>query len=278
MNAPLSGTEPRDASTVIVVRESAEESFEILLIKRAQKSAFMGGAHVFPGGRIDPADADPTWHQHLDGGEGLALRLAEPDLGDKATSLYVGAARETLEEANVLLATCTSETARRVAREIASGTAFLAALAAEQLKLTCSAIWPWARWVTPSIEPKRFDTRFFVVRMPQGQEALHDGHEATMSDWLSPRQALGRHHDGTIVLAPPTLRTLEELSVYASSDALFEAAKTRVPPLVRPLFVEKNGVWTLLLPGDPDHPERDPVLAGPTRIVLEDGRWWSRPA
>lgn len=284
---------PRDAATVILMRDTDAGPPEIYLVKRNAAASFMGGAYVFPGGRLDDEDFLPEMRERAFGLDGslAASILGEADPA-RALGLYIAALRETFEEAGVLLAceedgrpleTASPRIERLLeegrARLLARETSFLALLKEFQVKLDVGALTYLARWVTPEVEPKRFDARFFIGHAPKDQRAVHDQAETTDGVWRSAEDVLARHKEGEIFLAPPTFRTLENLLPFQRAEEAIEAAKKTPAPVVRPcmLFGEDSEV-ILLLDHDPEHPSPGPgpFLPGPSRIVLKEGRWWSR--
>jgi hypothetical protein len=127
--------------------------------------------------------------------------------------------------------------------------------------------------VTPPIEIRRFDTRFFVTRVPPKQSPVHDDHEATDSVWIRPADAISASRRGDIVLPPPTWASLRELERFASVDAALLWAKARTVHRREPrVTTDVDGTRRIVLPGDPSLPEPEPV-AFETRFVLADGRW-----
>ena len=127
------------------------------------------------------------------------------------------------------------------------------------------ALETWSRWVTPTIERKRFDAWFFVARLPEDAVPTHDDHEVTASAWVDPIDALERYGDGEMIFAPPTWYTLWDLSRYAGVDAVIaEGARRHVRP-VMPRFEEVEGEMVILLPGDTLYPDGNGV-DGPTRL------------
>ncbi len=265
--------EPRDAATVILLREAAG-GFEIFMVKRHAKSGFMAGAYVFPGGTLD--DADHGWAR-VSGRDGVqaAALLGELD-PVKSLALHVAAIRETFEEAGVLLADCATDVDLEEARTRLNDGADFRALAEEHgLTLRADLLTPWSRWVTPTIERRRYDARFFLARAPGEQRAAHDRIEVTEGAWLSAQGALDRFEAGTISLPPPTLRTLEQLRSLSSVDAAFaSAAAAERPQPVQPHFVQLEHP-TLTLPGDPEHPLDERRIEGSTRFELIKGRFRS---
>lgn len=232
----------RPASTVIVLRASpstslrAGDPFEILMVRRNDKVAFMAGSFVFPGGRVDDSDRPPA-------GERLPAATF-PDLSDVDEAVYrMAAVRELEEEAGVYI--------------------------------TVNDLHPFAHWVTPEIETRRFDTRFFLARMPEGQNAIHDGGEMTALEWLSPREAIARFERRELLLPPPTWTSIRQIAKRTSIDDVMQWARTRKIVRVMPAFVKNEREFILMLPGDP----LCPTIPGwevpeETRFVLQDGTRW----
>jgi len=293
---PPEPVEPLDAATVIIVRENPRRPFEVLLMRRNARQNFMGGAFVFPGGRLDEADMADDLLPCLDAPPpGVNVLLQEPSLPvARARGLFVAAVRETFEESGILLANALnglpfdSSSPASVRRAACRGglrnhSLSLAEIARyEKLHYALDRLVPYSRWITPAVEPRRFDTRFFLARLPAGQTALQDHSEMTECQWLTPAEALSLHGEGMIVLMPPTLRTVEELSAFATADVLFSAAShRRIEPILPEGFVEGE-IYGVLLPNDPKYSlsGRRPSAAPGTasRIVMEDGIWKSRPA
>jgi 8-oxo-dGTP pyrophosphatase MutT (NUDIX family) len=267
----------RDASTVILLRE-ADGGVETFLLCRHHQSGFMGGAHVFPGGKVDPSDSGPSWRARVDPPtEEITERLGETD-AEVGLGLLVAAVRETFEEAGVLLASTAAGVDLASSREELLGGALFSELAtAIDVKIDSMALTPYARWITPKMESRRFDTRFYIAMLPEGQSASHDGTETTSATWLRPAGAIEDMLAGRIKLAPPTVRTLQWLARFDDAKSVIADALSRKPPLVRPRLVTADDGWFLALPGDPEHPESEPVLPGATRMVFDDGAWRDAP-
>jgi 8-oxo-dGTP pyrophosphatase MutT (NUDIX family) len=275
---------PRPASTVVVLRDAANGP-EVFMVRRHESTAFMGGAHVFPGGRVDAADADadPSW---CDGLEHARRQLASLPPAD-AAAFHVAAARELFEEAGVLLARADDRRFvslagadaharfRQYRGEVHDGAASLRAIVErDRLRLALDALVLFAHWVTPPIDTRQFDTRFFLTRVPPEQVPAHDDTETTHSAWMTPAEAIREAEAGRIVLPPPTWTSLRELEPFATVDAALAWAGTRDVDRRQPKLLEENGRRMLLLPGDPLHPD-SPAGDVPreTRFVFVDKRW-----
>ncbi|MEZ5288615.1 MAG: NUDIX hydrolase [Vicinamibacterales bacterium] len=134
---------------------------------------------------------------------------------------------------------------------------------------------PIAHWVTPEIEIRRYDTRFFLALMPEGQQARHDGSETTELVWATPADATARCRDGLIMLPPPTWTTLRLLERHPTLDEALQWARTRPIARVQPGFVRTADESVLTLPGDPSFPTIDGwEIPDETRFVLREGRGW----
>ena len=256
-----------------------DQPFEVFMVRRHGKSGFMAGAHVFPGGKLDDEDASDAL---LDRCIGLTAaeageRLAEDD-GRRALALHVAAIRETFEEAGVLLADGADAIELASARKKLHEGAFSFEhfVIDADLQLRVSDLQPQARWITPEIERRRYDTRFFLAPAPREQQATHDRIETTAGEWLSPASAIAKMDEGAIQLPPPTLRTLQVLASSTTIEAAFADAASRKPPTILPTFHDDDGTFVLALPGDSRHPVSERAFPGPTRLVLEGGRWWAR--
>jgi len=284
---------PQDAATVILIRTRPGEPYEIFLMRRDRNQSFMGGAYVFPGGRLDKADTDPQIVPCVGGlcAEEARRLLQEPDLDTaKALGLFLAAIRETFEEAGVLLAGDASgrpvgladpEKAARFNAyrlELHEGRLSLADLARQEaIRYAPDLLIPYSHWITPAIEPRRFDTRFFLARIPAGQVAVHDRMELTESRWMTPEAALVEHRAGRIVLMPPTLKTVEELSAFPRTEALFAAVRSQRIRTIFPEFFKTKDSFGIRLPQDPEYSldawRLEPRPGETTRIVMQDGIW-----
>ena len=260
----MTASAPRPAATVMLIRDRQAGGLEVFLMRRHPKSAFMGGAHVFPGGKVDAADGGPEIAARLD--------LPEGDLpeGEHGAASRVAAIRETWEECGVLLVHGGPPDAT-----LLEGPPDLARLLdGTALRLAGDALQYVACWVTPEQEPRRYDARFYLARAPAGQRAVHTDVETTSGGWFEPGEAVGAMHRGEVFLAPPTLRNLEILAEAADVDDAMARARTSPKPVVRPELRLEDGCAVILLPGDPElGPAEGPFVPGPTKMVLRAGRW-----
>jgi 8-oxo-dGTP pyrophosphatase MutT (NUDIX family) len=271
-------TPPRDAASVIILRDGPL-GLEVFLVKRHGLSDVLGGAYVFPGGKLDDSDLQLAATAHLDqDSQVLHSALAEPHLPmDVARGLYVAALREAFEECGVLFAQdAAHQHSLQLAERIKTGQSFNAVLGHLQLRLQTRALQPWSRWITPkmpSISSKRFDTRFLVAALPAEQIASHDNVETTESVWLGPRVALEQYWDNQIALAPPQIMTLAHLSRYADVASALRAARGVAPALIEPEPFNEDGERVICYPGDPRHSVRAAAMPGPTRLRFRNQRF-----
>lgn len=264
---------PRDASTLIVLRPAAER-FKVFLVKRHGKSGFMASAHVFPGGVIEEDDSSFERYCHGRSPSECAGVLNETN-ESLALRAHVAAIRETFEEAAMLLCTGSSvnEDERTQARdELNDGTIhFGDVLERFDSRLDLAELHPFARWITPTVERRRYDTHFFLTIAEEHESGVHDEREVTAGDWLDPAYAIEAANAGEIILPPPTLHTLLLLAGCESIEQALQLCPPS-PPRIQPVF-SKEEFPTLALPGDALHPISDAALPGPTRFELREGRW-----
>jgi glyoxylase-like metal-dependent hydrolase (beta-lactamase superfamily II)/8-oxo-dGTP pyrophosphatase MutT (NUDIX family) len=216
----------------------AASGVEVFLQRRAAGAAFLGGAHVFPGGALDSGDSDP---RVLARTLGLTASAADARLGlpGGALAYWVAALRECFEEAGILFAV--GADGRTLARErLAQAAAqrealnrgertFGEVLAAHELMLPVGELVYYDHWITPALRPRRFDTRFFVARAPDGQTGSHDDAEAVESLWIRPQEALARAERKTIDVAFATRTMLSELAGFDTVDAALAHARAKGP-------------------------------------------------
>lgn len=255
---------PLPAATVTLVRD-ADGGLEVLMLQRNFQSGFMAGMYLFPGGAVDPADYSPEICARC---SGLDDATASGILGLRQGGLayWVAAIRESFEEAGMLLA-CDARGAmlsfrdpllqdryRSHRRALNAGEAELGRLlAGEDLRLAADRLVYFSHWITPVGPPRRYDTRFFVARAPDAQDALHDDFETIGHAWMRPRDALDAHAAGRFDMRTPTRKTLELFSGYDAAEDLMAALRLRREvPAILPR-IARNG--QRLLPGDPGYEE-----------------------
>lgn len=255
---------------------------EAFCVLRHPKSSFLGGAVVFPGGKVDGADASDVWLDLAGEPHPRSLSFATP--AASARALSIAACRETLEEAGIVPVSGALNDIDALRAELAAHPdagggpgALAAALARRGLRLTLGALVPFARWVTPTAELRRFDARFYLLALPPGQVGRHDDHETTMSFWGRPSDVLDRFTRGEIFLAPPTTRTLELLAEAGTVQGALALAGEQTLLPICPAFIAGDPPY-LALPGDPSHEVLERRIAGTTRFVLQDGRFISAVA
>lgn len=260
------------AATVLLLRETASE-LQVLLTKRAPGLSFMAGLWVFPGGRMEVSDLAPALAARVDQAAiaATSARMLERDDGHAidvvtARGLLVAACRETFEESGVLLAVTRDGSAHwddtRLARVTARRAAasadpaeFARLLADEDLLLDLEHLVYWSHWITPAFESRRFDTRFFALRVPHDQEASVDHGELTHHAWLGESEVESHLSSGEMVLAPPTRLTLRDLwashRLHGGLDAMLDAERCRIVPPILPKRSPLEGDETeIVLPWD----------------------------
>jgi glyoxylase-like metal-dependent hydrolase (beta-lactamase superfamily II)/8-oxo-dGTP pyrophosphatase MutT (NUDIX family) len=238
----------RPAATIVVARDG-EAGVEILMVRRTRAVEFAGGAHVFPGGAVDPADSDPALVAAC---AGLDDAEASRRLGVPAGGLayWVCAMRECFEEVGLLYAYAGDSLARLEAPTRDART-FGERVRTAGLRLAADRLAYLSHWITQAGRPRRYDTRFFIAAAPEHQRPVHDGVEAVDHDWLAPRVALERHAQGAIHLMFPTIKTLELLARFARvADALDYAHSPRPMPAMAPRSAVGRQGPKLLMPGD----------------------------
>ncbi len=240
--APVSA---RPAATVLLLRDGAA-GLEVFMVVRHREIEFAGGALVFPGGRVEEADAE------LAGGDPLgAYRIA--------------GIRETFEECGVLLARPPGEADMiRADRLLAVADRHHAALlrnerslpevlTAENLEPATEALVHWAHWVTPASRSKRFDTRFFLAAAPPDQLAAHDGLESVESVWIAPARAVAEADAGQRRLVFATRKNLEKLARHATVADAMAAARAATVVRVQPEMVRAGKGWRIRIPAEADY-------------------------
>ena len=293
---------PKKATTVILLREKESNGFEVFLLKRHEKSSFMGGNFVYPGGRVDRNDGSLEICPLCKGithGEAYQI-FGESIPPDESFAHWVAGVRELFEEAGVLLAYDESgnpfhlknpderERFLNYRNLLQKGELTICQLAQEEkVLLALDQLHYYAHWITPEARSERFDTRFFLAHHPIGQEATYDQKETTVGLWLTPKEALEENLKGEVILSPPTLKTLEDLSRFKSLSELFNSLQKREIRSVLPILTKISGNPLLIFPWDPeynifqrgeipvpiDHGKPSQPEDNTTRLILKEGHW-----
>jgi 8-oxo-dGTP pyrophosphatase MutT (NUDIX family) len=252
---------PRDAASVLLLRAApGPPGVEVYMLRRARSMAFAPGASAFPGGSVDPRDAeDEVAWAGPDAAAWGRLLDAPPAL---ARALVCAAVRETFEESGVLLAgpaagTLVADTsgtdweADRTA--LLDRSLSLAELLGRRgLVLRSDLLCPWARWITPPSEARRYDTRFFAAALPPGQRTRDVGGEAEQVAWTRPAEAIRAARARELFLLPPTATCLAGLASYPDVTAALSAEHSMRP--VTPAVVRADGSFWLTVPDDLGYP------------------------
>lgn len=220
----------RPAATVLLLRDATAADgaggIEVLMTRRSDKASFAPGAYVFPGGGIDALDAAPDTHAAAD---------RRPTQSDLHLTQAIAAIRESFEELGILLARHAGgprQGQMADAQDIAAidrHQPFVAQCAARGLRLAADGVFLLAHWITDRDLPRRFDVPFLVARMPEGQEPVADEAEQFEPVWVRPADALMRHEAGQFFMIFPTIRTLQRLAGFGSTQAVFDALKSEAP-------------------------------------------------
>lgn len=227
----------RPAATLLLLRD--EPTFQVLMVRRHHQIDFAGGALVFPGGKVEPEDrVGASLHSDLEADD-YAARVA--------------AVREAFEESGVLLAVDGSGVQCRPGPKIAEarkrmvqGEGFAAVLASLDLQVQVAGLTPFARWIAPSVAPKRYDTWFYVAATPPDHLAACDGSETVDAEWIAPSEALRLGETGERTVIFPTRMNLRRLAESASTAEALKAAAARPRVTVEPR-IERRGEGRVLI-------------------------------
>jgi 8-oxo-dGTP pyrophosphatase MutT (NUDIX family) len=293
---------PKKAATVILLRDKEPHGFEVFLLQRHEKSSFMGGNFVYPGGRVDRDDGSTEIGSYS---KGITSEEAQRILGgafspEESLSYWIAAIRELFDEAGVLLAYDQKgnllrlrnrdeqqkfSNYRGLLQKAELGICEMAKK--ENLLFALDQLQYCAHWITPEARSERFDTYFFLARYPSEQEATHDQKETTAGVWIAPREALDDNLGGGAILSPPTLKTLEDLSRFKTIDEIFTSVKNAKIKTILPVLTKISSGPMILFPWDPEYevfrkgdipsPMEHGRLSQPgdntTRLLMKEGRW-----
>lgn len=296
-------TTPKKAATIILLRDTKPVGFEVFLLKRHEKSSFMGGNYVFPGGRVDREDGSlescglckgvtPEEAYRMFGG------LLSPE---ESLAHWIAGIRELFEEAGVLVAYDQNNNAFHLKNAtdrvrfsnhrnlLQKGERTICQIAHEEkLLFALNQLHYYAHWITPEARSERFDTRFFLARHPEGQEASFDQKETTAGVWLTPREAFEENLKGKVALSPPTLKTLEDLSRYETIEEVLDSLEEKKIEPILPILTKISNEPTILFPWDPEYEmfQKENIPSSihhgkpsqpndhTTRLILKQGIWY----
>ena len=239
--------EIKPAATILLLRD--EPAFEVLMVKRHHQIDFASGALVFPGGKSHAGDHDEAWAEHV-------LGWADHDAEQRG--LRIAAIREVFEEAGILLAkrrngepiggeACPMDVRQAVD---AGATPFLDVVRGLDAQLDLAALTVFARWITPAVVAKRFDTWFYLVKAPDDQLAACDGRETVDAEWIRPAEALRLGEAGERTVIFPTRMNLKLLAEAGHAEDAVARARARRLVTVQPQVQERGGRRVLVLPPD----------------------------
>ena len=224
--------EVKPAATILLLRD--QPAFEVLMVKRHHEIDFAAGALVFPGGKAHAGDTEAGWAEYATGWA---------DFEPSQQALRVAAIREVFEEAGILVATrrdgspiggeaCPMDVRRAVDKGEAN---FLDVVRDLDARLDLHALTVFARWITPAVTPRRFDTWFYTVKAPADQLAACDGHETVDAEWIAPAEVLRMAGTGERKVIFPTRMNLALLAQSSSAEDAVARAKARPDVTVQPL-------------------------------------------
>ncbi|MGW6541929.1 NUDIX hydrolase [Streptomyces massasporeus] len=230
----LTPVTPKRAATVMLLKDGGSGP-AVHMLRRRASMAFAGGAYAYPGGGVDPRDDD---HHVRWAGPTRAWWAERLGVDEKAAQAIVCAAvRETYEEAGVLLAgpaadavvgdTTGADWETDRAALVARDLSFAEFLDRRGLVLRSDLLGAWTRWITPEFEARRYDTWFFVAALPEGQRTRNASTEADRTVWIAPREAAAGYDKGELLMMPPTIATLRQLTAYETAAGALDAAPGR---------------------------------------------------
>lgn len=262
---PKSPAVPAPSATILLIRDkSSADGIEVFMLQRHSKADF-GGAFVFPGGLASESDHLHELEPYCSGYDD-AHASAELGLPAGGLSYRVAAIRECFEESGYLLARGAGGEPFRggddaglsqMRRALDRGDMTMLDFCRQTgLHLACDALHYVSFWTTPEPLPRRYSTRFFVARVPEGQRGVHDGRETVDSRWVCPAEAVGTDLGDALGLHPPTRANLELLAGHRSADEAMAGVRAIDPATIHEILpkVRKSaGGVRILLPGQPGY-------------------------
>ncbi len=249
---------PRLSAAIMLVRpDTSDDGIEVFMVRRHARSDFAPGVYVFPGGAVEESDRAAE----VAAGVCAPFEALDPDTA-LGSGVRAAAVRELFEEAGVLLAlndgtpiVLDAAGTTRLAgyrEQLQRGETTIGEVAAIlDIVLATNLLTHCAHWITPEAYPKRFNTHFFLTPHPTAQEAEHDARETTSGVWVRPAEALAAYERGDFPLVFATVRQLRDLASQPTPAAAIDAWRARVPPLIMPRSVARDGREIILMPGEP---------------------------
>lgn len=272
---------PVDASTIVLLRSypsAGIKDIEVLMVRRHQKSSFVPGFYVFPGGVVDTRDFEDGIERFIRGIDRVSTSRLLYDIkpADKALGIWVAAIRETFEEVGILFAqrkdgtlvTIRTEEERRRFCDyrqalIENKMRFSQILEAEELFLPLDRIHYFSHWITPEFLPLRYDVRFFVTEMPADQDVMHDGIELTDHVWIRPSEALKQYERGMMDMVLPQIMTLEDMKRFKTVAEVIDSARKRHVSATLTKIQQIDGKDVEVMPDGSVFESRPPVYSWP---------------
>ncbi|MGP4087132.1 NUDIX hydrolase [Streptomyces sp. KR55] len=266
----LTPVTPKRAATVMLLKDTGTGP-AVHMLRRRASMAFAAGAYAYPGGGVDPRD-----DEHHVGWAGptrawWATRLGVDETA--AQAIVCAAVRETYEEAGVLLAgpapdsvvgdTTGPDWEEDRAALVARDLSFAEFLDRRGLVLRSDLLGAWTRWITPEFEARRYDTWFFVAALPEGQRTRNASTEADRTVWIRPAEAAASYDKGELLMMPPTIATLRQLTAYGTAaEALASAPDRDLTPVLAQARLE-GGEIVLAWPGHDEFTKHIPTGGAP---------------
>lgn len=272
---------PVDASTIVLLRSypsAGIKDIEVLMVRRHQKSSFVPGFYVFPGGVVDTRDFEDGIERFIRGIDRVSTSRLLYDIkpADKALGIWVAAIRETFEEVGILLAQRKDGTPVKIRTQeehriffdyrqslIENKIRFSQMLEAEELLLSLDRLYYFSHWITPEFLPQRYDVRFFVAEMPPNQDVMHDGVELTGHVWIRPSEALRQYEQGILDMVLPQIMTLEDLKNFKTVAEVIDSACKRHIPATLTKIRRIDGKDVEVMPDGSVFESRPPVYSWP---------------
>lgn len=237
-------TPARPASTVCVLRD-APAGLEVLMVRRGDAARFMGGAWVFPGGVVDDVD-----------GTELARSVVRGDVGEEERRWVAAGLRELAEEVGIWI---TTDPIRLPPAGRPRGVGVYRVARDRGVRLDGNRLAYFANWITPTMIPVRFDTRFYAVALGAAERATPDPDPAELAaaEWLAPESVLELARRGERTVPFPTRKALEHLARFGTADEVVADARgmAEVPAVLPRTRTRSDGRLEVILPGEPGYEE-----------------------